>query len=277
MNTAEIKEEVRRRYGAFAASKSSEKACCAAMAKPVSGFATELGLYSPEELKRVPEAAVSLSRGCGNPTGFARLGPGEKVVDFGCGGGIDVILAAQQVGPAGKVCGVDMTAEMIERAKQNAAAGGIADRVDFRVADLTDTKLPDASADVVISNCVINLCPEKGGVYREALRILRPGGRLAISDVVYTEEPPRELRASFQASWAGCLGGAVARKDYFEMVTQAGFEDIAVVSEHAFGAEELAEMSGCPGPQFATRPPEAELAAVQGMVATIKFTARKPA
>jgi SAM-dependent methyltransferase len=278
MDTAEIKELVRGRYGAFAETGGTKEACCASMAEPASGYATDLGLYSAEELTMVPEGALSLSRGCGNPTGFADLQPGEAVVDFGCGGGIDVILAAQRVGSSGRVIGVDGTPQMVEQAWRNVGEAAFGDPfIDLRVADLAATGLPDGCADVVISNCVINLCPDKDAVYHEAFRVLRPGGHLAISDVVLTEELPGELEASLRAAWAGCLGGAVAERQYLETVREAGFQDISVVSEHAFSPEELDEMSCCPGQAFAPKPAEADLAAVVGKVTSIKFTAVKPA
>ena len=276
MKTAEIKEVVRGRYGAFAEAGVPLETCCAAMTRPDSGYATDHGLYSAEELRLVPEGAVSLSLGCGNPTGFAQLQPGEVVVDFGCGGGIDVILAAIKVGPAGAVTGVDGAPQMIERARRNVSEAGLVEvDVRLRVADLADTGLPAGGADVAISNCVINLCPDKEAVYQEAFRILRPGGRLAISDVVLTERLPRELEASFQSAWAGCVGGAVARKPYFEMVRDAGFTNIAVISEHTFSPEELDEMACCPGREFTAKPAEVNLAAIQGKVTSIKFTAHK--
>ncbi len=276
MDTAAIKEVVRRRYGAFAESGGRQEACCAAMAQPASGYALDQGLYSPEELNLIPEGALNLSRGCGNPTGFAQLKPGEVVVDLGCGGGIDIILAAQKLGSAGKVIGVDFAAEMIERARQNVAEAGLERDVEFYLADLADTRLPPGSADVVISNCVINLCPNKEAVYREAFHILRPGGRLAISDVVLTEDLPPELEASFRSTWAGCLGGAVPEKTYLGTVGQAGFEEISVVGDHPFAPDELEAMACCPGSDFAPTPPRRDLAAVKGKVMSIKFTAQKP-
>lgn len=158
------------------------------------------------------EIALNLSRVCGNPTGFARLQPGEVVVDLGCGGGIDVVLAAHKVGSQGKVVGIDFAPQMIERAKQAVAASGLESRdIDLLVADMTKPPLPDGFAHAVISNCVINLCLDKEGVYREAFRILRPGGRLAISNIVMTAEIDADPRERIRASWAGCLGGTMAR------------------------------------------------------------------
>ena len=273
---SEIKDLVRRRYGALADAGGAQEACCSAMVKTASGSTTDLGLYSAEELALVPKGALSLSQGCGNPVGFAGLGASEAVVDFGCGGGIDVILAAHKVGSAGRVVGVDAAPQMIEKARGNLVEAGLGDPgVELRVADLADTGLPAGCADVVISNCVINLCPDKEAVYREAFRILRPGGRLAISDMVWTEELATDLEASFQSTWAGCVGGALPAKRYFETVRQAGFEHISVVGEHPFSAVELDEMACCPGPEFTPKPAQAVLDAVQGKIASIKFTAHR--
>ncbi|MGH9039325.1 MAG: methyltransferase domain-containing protein [Acidimicrobiia bacterium] len=277
MESGDIKEVVKRRYGAFAETGGHREECCAMQAS-TSSFAVEHGLYSAEQLAVVPDGALDLSRGCGNPTGFAALAPGEAVVDFGCGGGIDVILAAHQVGSDGRVVGVDSAPPMIERAKENVAKAGLDDHVvDFRLADLAETGLPDGGADVVISNCVINLSPDKGAVYREAARILRPGGRLAISDVILSEPIAVELQARFASDWVGCMGGAVPEADYLQILRRAGFTDIEVVSQHHLADEELQAMSRCPGPNFTPPVAEDDLAAVEGKVVSIKFKARKGA
>lgn len=222
--------------------------------------------------------ARDLSRGCGNPTGFAELAPGETVVDFGCGGGIDVILAARKVGAQGRVVGIDLSPPMIARAGQAVAAAGLAGPgVELHVADLTRSGLPAGSADVVTSNCVINLCPDKQEVYAEAFRILRPGGRLAISDVVLTAVIGTEVRARLQETWSGCLGGAIAEDAYWRTVERAGFGEIRVVSRHTLTPTELEAMASCPGEAF-TPPPRAEdRVLVEGKVASVKFSAVKPA
>ncbi|HYR63347.1 MAG TPA: methyltransferase domain-containing protein [Actinomycetota bacterium] len=226
----------------------------------------------------MPELALNLSRGCGNPTGFAHLQPGEAVVDLGCGGGIDVILAAHKVGTQGKVVGIDFTPQMIERARETVATADLRDRsIELRrVEDMAETKLPDGSADVVISNCVINLCPDKDAVYREAFRVLRLGGRAAISDVVVTGDFDPELQARFRSTWAGCLGGAIPEDEYLETVRQAGFAEIQVVAHHPFSPAELQAMACCPGEAFTPAPSTDDLAAVQGKVTSIKFIALKP-
>lgn len=274
LNITNIPQIVRSRYGAFAKSGGQRESCCTtAEASP--SFAVDHGLYSEAEMALVPEISRDLSRGCGNPTGFANLQPGEAVVDFGCGGGIDVILAAQQVGAEGKVVGIDMTPEMIDRAKEAVAKAGLEDRdVDVRVADMTSTQLASASADVLISNCVINLAPDKEAVYREARRILQPGGRLAISDMVLSEPIHDEVQERFRSSWAGCLGGMLPAGEYLDLVRRAGFSDIQVVARHTLGGDELEAMSRCPGAEFSPATLEDDLATVEGKAESIKFTAR---
>ena len=235
------------------------------------------GLYRDTDLSLVPEVALNLSRGCGNPTGFANLQSGDVVVDFGCGGGIDVLLAAHKVGPQGRVIGVDFAPPMIERAKQTVAEAGPHDRqIELRVADIERTQLPDGIADVVISNCVINLCPDKVAVYEEAFRILRPGGRLAISDIVLTENIDPELRERLQSAWAGCLGGAIPEKEYRQTVRKVGFAEIQTVARHLLTPEELEAMACCPGEEFTPPPGKEDRALVEGKVASVKFTAVKP-
>jgi ubiquinone/menaquinone biosynthesis C-methylase UbiE len=230
-------------------------------------------LYSQEDLDLVPEIALNLSRGCGNPTGFADLQPGEVVVDLGCGGGIDLVLAARKVGPGGKVVGVDMTHQMIERAKQTVAEAAVEGHVEFHVAEIGKVPLSDSFADVIISNCVINLVPDKAGVYGEAQRILRPGGRLAISDIVLTEDMSPELRERFQSTWSGCLGGALPENEYLQIIKSAGFSNLEILVRHALTPEELEAMACCPGEEYTPAPAKEDLAFVQGKVTSIKFIA----
>ena len=235
------------------------------------------GLYSTEILSTVPEIALNLSRGCGNPTGFASLHTGDVVVDFGCGGGIDIVLAAHKVGEHGKVIGIDFSPEMIGRAKQAVAESGLQERnIELRVGDMGQSNIPDGFADVVISNCVINLCPDKEAIYEEAFRILRSGGRLAISDIVLTEDIDSQRRERFQSTWSGCLGGAILENDYWQTVNKAGFTEVQIVSSHTLTFEELNAMACCPGEEFTPAPAEEDLAAVQGKVMSVKFTAIKP-
>jgi SAM-dependent methyltransferase len=199
------------------------------------------------------------------------------VVDFGCGGGIDVILAAHKVGEQGKVVGIDFAPQMIERAKQAVAEAGLKDKnIEFRVADMGKTDLPVGFADVVTSNCVINLSPDKDAVYKEAFRLLRPGGRVAISDIVVTEGISPKLRARLESTWSGCLGGAIPEDEYLMKVKEVGFAEIQIVAHHVLTPEELEAMARCPGEEFTPAPAKEDLAAVQGRVKSIKFTAVKP-
>jgi len=276
MKIEEIKEVVKSRYGKFAEKGGGKEACWPSKKQPGSGYAVGQGLYEQTDLSLIPEVALNLSRGCGNPTGFANIQSGDVVVDFGCGGGIDVILAAHKVGEQGGVIGIDFASQMIERAKQAVTEAGLKDRnIRLRVADMGKTNLPDGIADVVISNCVINLCPDKDAVYKEAFRLLRPGGRVAISDIVLTEGFNPELRNRFESTWSGCLGGAIPENEYLKKVKQVGFAQIKIVAHHLLTPEELEAMARCPGEEFTPSPAKEDLALVQGRVRSIKFTAVK--
>ncbi len=278
MDLEDIRQIVKTRYSKFAETGGNKESCWPNKQQPSSGYAVDQGLYSEESLSSIPETALNLSRGCGNPTGFAGLQVGNVVVDFGCGAGIDVILAAQAVGLQGKVVGIDFAPQMIERAKLSVAEAGLQDRdIELRVVELESSLLPSSFSDVVISNCVINLCPDKDAVYKEAYRILRPDGRLAISDVILTEAIDPQLRSRFQSTWSGCLGGAIPEEDYWQVLRKAGFVEIQIVSRHTLTSEELIAMAICPGGEFTPAPASEDLAVVQGKVSSIKFTALKPA
>ena len=187
-----------------------------------------------------------------------------------------MILAAHKVGPQGKVVGIDTAPHMIERARQAVAEAGLQDRdIELKVAELEDTHLPDDYADVIISNCVINLCPDKEAVYQEAYRILRPGGRLAISDIVLTEAIDPALQERFRLTWSGCLGGAIPEADYWQTMKNTGFTEIQIISRHVLNPKELAAMSNCPGNDFTPSVAPEDLAQVEGKVASVKFTAQR--
>ena len=220
LGTTEIKELVRARYGGIA--DGSASACCGTSA--VGEQAREMG-YSADELAAVPEGA-NLGLGCGNPQAIAAMKPGEAVIDLGSGAGFDCFLAARQVGPTGHVIGVDMTHEMLKKARENAAKVGAAN-VEFRLGELEHLPIADNIADVILSNCVINLVPDKPQVFREAFRVLKPGGRLAISDVVNTKPLTPDLAAD-RALLCGCVAGAAPAMEIEAWLRAAGFRDVRV-------------------------------------------------
>jgi SAM-dependent methyltransferase len=217
MDTVEIKELVRARYGSIAVSS-----CCGAA--PVDDQAREMG-YSADDLAAVPDGA-NLGLGCGNPQAIAAMKPGEVVIDLGSGAGFDCLLAARQVGPSGRVIGVDMTHEMLKKARENAAKVGAA-HVEFRLGELEHLPVADNTADVILSNCVINLVPDKPQVFREAFRVLKPGGRLAISDVVNMKPLTPDLAADHDLM-CGCVAGAAPATEIEAWLQSAGFRDIRV-------------------------------------------------
>ena len=201
-------------------------------------------LYSAEELAQAPDDAGASSLGCGNPTALASLRPGEVVVDLGAGGGLDAFLASRRVGPDGFVYGVDMTDAMLELARRNAARGGFTN-VEFRKGQIEDLPLPDATADVIISNCVINLSPDKGQTLHEALRVLKPGGRLAVSDIVIDGDlddlPVSEGEVRAALRWAGCIAGALTIAQFRELLAEAGFGEIDIEIKHRYRLEDLGQ------------------------------------
>jgi arsenite methyltransferase len=218
-----VSDSVKAKYGAVAESTlSSDHAGVKAVAEAFG--------YTADELTSIPaEANMGLS--CGNPTATAHLKPGEVVVDLGSGGGLDVFLAAQKVGPAGRAIGIDMTAAMIERARANATTGGYTN-VEFHLANIDSLPLADASADCVISNCVLNLAPDKAAVFREIFRVLKPGGRLAVSDIALKSELPEAIAKSL-AAYVGCIAGAIRIDDYRTELRRAGFEFVEIVDSGA--------------------------------------------
>lgn len=212
----EIRSAVEKHYADIAKSGSS---CCGDQT------AEKIG-YQKEELEKLPEATI-MGLGCGNPVGLAALREGETVVDLGSGGGIDVFLAARQVGPSGRVIGVDMTPEMLTRARVNAARLGL-ENVEFREGLIESLPVADSSVDAVLSNCVINLAPDKAAVFKDAFRVLKPGGRLVVSDMVTRGELPRGIREDPEL-WASCIGGALLEDEYLEVMRRAGFATVEVL------------------------------------------------
>ncbi len=263
----ELKEAVRSKYREAALRVVQGGAsCCGGAAKdPICS-----DLYRPSELAGVPEEALQASLGCGNPAALAELQPGEAVLDLGCGGGIDVLLAAQRVGPSGKVYGLDMTEEMLELARRNQRKAGVAN-AEFIKGEMEQIPLPDGSVDVIISNCVVNLSPDKDRVLREAFRVLKPGGRLAISDVVVRGEPPEEIRRNMEL-WIGCIAGALEESEYRRKLAAAGFGRIELIPTRVYRAEDAREFLAAAGLDA-----EAIAAEVNGRFLSAFVRARKPA
>jgi 2-polyprenyl-3-methyl-5-hydroxy-6-metoxy-1,4-benzoquinol methylase len=244
----ELKEVVRQKYGEAAkrAAASQKSSCCGA--SPCCGEAVDpitVDLYDEAQRGEVPETAVLASLGCGNPTALAELHAGEVVLDLGSGGGIDVLLSARRVGPTGKAYGLDMTDEMLALARRNQAEAG-ATNVEFLKGEIEAIPLPDASVDVIISNCVINLSVDKDRVLAEAFRVLKPGGRFAVSDVVVRGEVPPEVRRSVEL-WAGCVAGALEESEYIAKLEQAGFAGIGIEPTRIYDLEDARQFLATQG------------------------------
>ena len=272
----DMRAEVRRRYadtarqqgGAASAAPCCEGSCCGG-----TGGASQserLG-YDRRDLASIP-AESDLGLGCGNPTALGELRAGETVIDLGSGGGIDCFLASRRVGSSGRVIGIDMTPEMVDRARAAAVKGGYGN-VEFRLGEIESIPAADASADAVISNCVINLSTEKDRVFHEAFRVLKPGGRAMISDIMLEEELPEALRAN-AALYAGCVSGAILKKDYLRMMSEAGFTDITIIREKEtstmFGPEQEADLL-----KQAPDLSRADLERLGRAIVSVQLTARK--
>jgi arsenite methyltransferase len=239
MKEKEIKKAVKRRYTQLA--KQDQESCCPSCARGASTLLQAGGTeYLREDLEHVPEEAI-MGLGCGNPAVIADLKAGEVVLDLGSGAGVDVFLAANKVGPTGKVIGVDMTEEMVDKAEEIARNYGYRN-VEFRLGEIESLPVKDESVDAVISNCVINLSPNKTKVFQEAYRVLKPGGRLTVSDIVSERALPDDIKTDSNA-WACCIGGALEQWEYLEKIKKAGFEDVEVVSSREFYIENKANQT----------------------------------
>ncbi len=235
MDKEDVRKTVRERYGSIVETKSS---CCAPVTACCGGSNEDdvskgLG-YTDDELKDLPEGA-NLGLGCGNPVAMASLKEGDTVLDLGSGAGIDCFIASKQVGTSGNIIGVDMTPSMIEAARKNAEKAGI-ENVEFRLGEIEHLPVADGTVDVIISNCVINLSPEKEKVFKDSHRVLKPGGRLMISDIVLLRDLPETVRSSVDA-YIGCVAGAVLKDEYLGMMENAGFKDVEVIDEQVFPVE----------------------------------------
>ncbi len=240
MSSTDIKEAVKEKYGQAALRVSSSgSSCCGATPSCGCGDPITSNLYDPFQARQIPEEALLASLGCGNPTALAKLNPGEIVLDLGSGGGIDVLLSAKRVGPSGKAYGLDMTDEMLALANENKRKAGV-ENVEFLKGEIENIPLPSHSVDVIISNCVINLSADKDRVLREAFRVLKPGGRFAVSDVVTRGEMPAEIRQSVLL-WVGCVAGALEENEYRAKLAAAGFEKIEIEPTRIYRIEDARE------------------------------------
>ncbi len=272
MNTpSDVKAIVREKYGQAALCVTSGKTSCCGSGKAIDCCdPITSNLYGADQQGDVPAAALEASLGCGNPTALAELAPGETVLDLGSGGGIDVILSARRVGPTGKAYGLDMTDEMLALAEENRRRSGLAN-VEFLKGEIEHIPLPDNSVDVVISNCVINLSGDKDRVLREAFRVLKPGGRFAVSDVVVRGEVPPAIRRSMEL-WVGCIAGALGEADYAAKLRAAGFVDVGIEITRVYGADDAREFLAAEGVEFASAARE-----IDGKFASAFVRAVKPA
>jgi SAM-dependent methyltransferase len=244
---------------AASAQVTAETRCC----NPISS-----NLYGAGEAGAVPAQALQASLGCGNPTALAELKPGETVLDLGSGGGIDVLLSARRVGPTGRAFGLDMTDEMLALAQQNKRASGLTN-VHFLKGEIEDIPLPDASVDVVISNCVVNLAADKDRVLREAWRVLKPGGRFAVSDIVVRGEVPAAIRRNVEL-WIGCVAGALGEQEYLDKLAAAGFEQASIEATRVYGADDAAGFLAGQGEELQQLAREVDGRFISGFVRAVK-------
>lgn len=235
MEKKEIKESVRERYSKIATGEETCCSCCSGTAPNIIEQAKAAG-YTVDEIKSIPEEAI-FGLGCGNPTALAEIREGEIVLDLGSGGGIDVFFAANKVGEQGKVIGVDMTEEMVQTAVKNAEKGNYTN-VEFKLGEIENLPIENNSIDLILSNCVINLTPDKLITYQEAFRVLKPGGRILVSDLVTVGDLPDEVRSSFSA-WSACIGGAVEKEEYIKTIKKAGFSGIEILESHYFSEPQM--------------------------------------
>jgi len=267
----ELKEKVREKYGEAALRVQTGGSACCGSAPSSIGRVDPITshLYDSSESSQIPQEAIMASLGCGNPTALAQLNAGETVLDLGSGGGIDVLLSAKRVGPTGKAYGLDMTDEMLALARENQRKAGT-QNVEFLKGEIENIPLPDSSVDVIISNCVINLSGDKDRVLQEAYRVLKPGGRFAVSDVVVRGEVPAEIRRSMEL-WVGCIAGALRDEDYRAKLARAGFESIGVEPTRVYSIEDARQFLSGQGLDVDAIAPQ-----VEGKFASAFIRAVKP-
>jgi arsenite methyltransferase len=270
----EIKDVVKEKYGQAALRVATGgSSCCGASAAIDGCDPITSDLYDLNQTSQLPEAAVKASLGCGNPTSLAQLNPGETVLDLGAGGGIDVLLSARRVGPTGKAYGLDMTDEMLALARENQSKAGV-ENVEFLKGEIENIPLPDNSVDVVISNCVINLSADKDRVLRETFRVLKPGGRFAVSDVVVRGEVPEQVRRSMEM-WVGCIAGALQDHDYIAKLAKAGFDDIDIEPTRVYNIEDARQFLTGEGIDVAAIAPQVQNKFMSAFIRAVKPTPKE--
>jgi SAM-dependent methyltransferase len=269
MNPSDVKEAVRDRYSEAARRVTSGgTSCCATPSAASCCDSITSNLYDTAETDALPDTAVLASLGCGNPTALAQLAEGETVLDLGSGGGIDVLLSAQRVGPTGKAYGLDMTDEMLALARENQRKAGV-ENVEFLKGEIENIPLPDNSVDVIISNCVINLSGNKDRVLQEAFRVLKPGGRFAVSDVVTRGEVPTEIREKVLL-WVGCIAGALRDEEYRDKLTKAGFQSVGIEPTRVYAVEDTREFLAGRGVDVDALAPQVEGKFMSAFIRAVK-------
>ena len=273
MKEENVKKEVRKRYAKVAETSGS---CCASnvscCSSPSNEQVSKMIGYSDDELGSVPEGA-NLGLGCGNPTALASLKEGERVLDLGSGAGFDCFLAAKKVGKQGQVIGVDMTPEMLDKARANAKKGKYTN-VEFRIGEIENLPVADNSVDVIISNCVINLAPNKKRVFEEAYRVLAPNGRMMVSDIVLLKPLPKAVQENVEA-YAGCIAGAEIKDRYLELIKKAGFQEVKVLEEKTYPLEYIISEETLTEAIKLTQITEQELKAMAEVIVSVKVSAQK--
>jgi arsenite methyltransferase len=270
MSESNIKEVVKEKYGQAALRVSTGGSSCCGAGPTLDGGCDPItsNLYDTTQTTELPQEAVQASLGCGNPTALARLNPGEIVLDLGSGGGIDVLLSARRVGPTGRAYGLDMTDEMLALARENQRKAGVAN-VEFLKGEIEQIPLPDDSVDVIISNCVINLSADKDKVFGEAFRVLKPGGRFAVSDVVVRGDVPAEVQRSMEL-WVGCIAGALKDSDYSGKLAKAGFDSIDIEPTRVYSIEDARQFLSGEGIDVDAIAPQVEGKLMSAFIRAVK-------
>lgn len=274
MNNETAKALVTKRYNSFAETGGVMHFRSPDNSGPGIGVSGQ-SLYTPEEISIIPKFAFHYSMGCTTPTRLVDINPGDKVLDIGCGIGIDVLLAAEKVGASGMVYGVDISSVLIEKAMKAVNESAKYKNIKYYISDMEKLPLDDEQVNIVISNGSINLAFDKQAVFNEAYRVLQPGGKMAVADILSTEEIDVDIMERFRKQWQGCMGGAISQKMYLEIIVKAGFENVEIKARRVLSDQELEIMIRCPSVELTPPPDETDYNAIRGKVASIKITACK--